>query len=121
MAEVRRRNTLLEGMVRLRKASPAINLTSAIVLFYIAENPGINVTELAELAHIETPTASRIVKALASPRSFDAEGGQARLVDVFDNVRDPRRRVLRLSPAGQELCAILETVISDAVPIGAQD
>jgi DNA-binding MarR family transcriptional regulator len=115
----RNRNAILDGIVHLRRAIPSINLTAAMVFFYIAENPGINVTELAEICGIEISTASRIVRSLASPSIEGALPPFHGFVEIFDNIEDLRGRVLYLSEAGRRLCEQLEGVIARATPIAA--
>ena len=118
MRAPRRRNAILEGMIQLRKISPTINLTGAIAFFYIAENAGINISELAELTNVELSTASRIVKSLAQSDCSAAQTAQRRgLIEIYDNLHDGRGRVLHLSAAGAELCASLDEVITHATPI----
>jgi DNA-binding MarR family transcriptional regulator len=83
----------------------------------VAENPGINMVELAEVCGITVPTASRVARALARA---DAEGSlppHYGLLEISNNPRDPRGRVLRLSADGRRLCEQIEVIIAQGAPI----
>ena len=69
---VRRRNSILEAIEQLRKTEPRINVTEMVVFFYVAENPGINIAELAQVAGLNMATASRSIRALAGPEDEGA-------------------------------------------------
>ena len=68
---VRRRNSALEILELFRRALPQPTVTDLTVLFYVAENPGINIAELADVARTTLATASRVARAFAAP---EAEG-----------------------------------------------
>jgi DNA-binding MarR family transcriptional regulator len=113
----RKRNAVLEAVVHLRRGAPSINLTAVMAFFYVAENPGINMVELAEVCGITVPTASRVARALGRA---DAEGSlppHYGLLEITNNPRDPRGRILRLSSDGKRLCEQIEGIISQASPI----
>jgi DNA-binding MarR family transcriptional regulator len=114
---VRKRNSLLEGIVYLKRTAPSINLTAMIVFFYVAENPGINMAVLAEVCGITLSAASRTSRSLGPP---DVEGSLPPfygLVDVFDNPRDPRGRNLQLSERGRLVCEQIDLIIAAASQI----
>lgn len=116
---VRRRNSILEAIEQLRKTEPRINVTEMVVFFYVAENPGINIAELAQVAGLNMATASRSIRALAGP---DAEGAlppHCGLIDIQPNPDDARGRILNLSEKGLGLCRKLDRVIRNAVPVEA--
>ncbi len=114
---IRKRNAVLEAVVYLRRGAPSINLTSLMVLLYVAENPGINMVELAQVCEITVPTASRVARALG--RS-DAEGSLPPyhgLLEISNNPNDPRGRHLSLSSDGRMICDHIERIIAERAPI----
>lgn len=113
----RRRNAVLEAVVQVRRGAPQINLTAVMAFLYVAENPGINMVELAEVCGITVPTASRVARALATATSEGALPPYYGLLEITNNPLDPRGRVLRLSQDGQRLCEKVEAVIREAHPI----
>ena len=116
---VRKRNSILEAIEQLRKIEPKINVTEMVVFFYVAENPGINIAELAQVAGLNMATASRSIRALADS---DAEGAlppSCGLIDIQPNPDDARGRILNLSEKGLGVCRKLDRVIRNAVPVEA--
>jgi DNA-binding MarR family transcriptional regulator len=116
---VRKRNAVLDAVVHLRRGAPSINLTAVMAFFYVAENPGINMVELAEVCGITVPTASRVARALATSGSEGALPPFYGLLEISNNPLDPRGRVLRLSEDGRRLCEQIEGIIAEANPIFA--
>jgi len=113
----RRRNSILESVLLLRKAHPEITINGIVAFLYIAENPGINIVELSQICGFNMPTASRVARALGPE---DVEGSlppYLGLVDIFLNPTDPRGRVLSISSQGRALCAKLDALIAEGVPI----
>jgi DNA-binding MarR family transcriptional regulator len=116
---VRRRNTVLAALELMRASAPRLTVTELTVLLYVAENPGINIAELAMVARLNMATASRSARSLAREDAPGALAPYAGLVELMDNPRDGRGRLLRLSPAGLALCAELDGLIEKADPIAA--
>jgi DNA-binding MarR family transcriptional regulator len=116
---IRRRNTVLAALELMRGAAPRLTVTELTVLLYVAENPGINIAELAMIARLNMATASRSARSLAQQGAPGALAPYAGLVELMDNPRDGRGRLLRLSPAGLSLCAELDGLIEKADPIAA--
>ena len=116
-ARVRRRNSLLESIETLRSLEPRINISELVVFFYVAENPGINIAELAQVAGMNMATASRSIRALTSAETEGALPPYCGLVDIQPNPDDARGRLLFLSAAGKSLCRDLDRVIRNAVII----
>lgn len=115
----RRRNSLLAALELMGASAPRLTVTELKVLLYVAENPGINVAELAMVARLNMATASRSVRSLACENTPGALAPYAGLVQVLNNPRDGRGRLLRLTPAGIALCDQLDAIIGRADPIGA--
>ena len=116
---VRRRNAFLASLELLRDSAPRLTVTEQIVLLYVAENPGINIAELAMVARLNMATASRSARSLAARDVPGALAPYAGLVELMDNPKDGRGRLLRLSPAGLALCDELDGLIRKADPIAA--
>jgi len=116
-SSARRRNSILGALEILRALDPGITINNLIVLLYVAENQGLNVSELAAICGLNKPTASRAVRALASVGEAGALPPHLGLVKLCRDGPAKNSRTLRLTPAGERLCARLERLIDDAVPI----
>ncbi len=117
VVRIRRRDAVLAALESFRKICPTISLTSVRAFLYVAENPGINVSELALACGLTDAGASRVARALAGrgierplPPSLD-------LLDCVTSAVDPRERLLWLSPRGQALAARIEHLIAAQTPI----
>ena len=117
VVRIRRRDAVLAALESFRRIYPPISLTSVRAFLYVAENPGINVTELALACGLTDAGASRVARALAGrdierplPPSLD-------LLDCVTSPVDPRERLLRLSSRGQALAARIEQLIAAQTPI----
>jgi DNA-binding MarR family transcriptional regulator len=117
VVRIRRRNAVLATLETFRRIHPPISLTSIRAFLYVAENPGINVSELAVACDLSDASASRVARALAGrgierplPPSLD-------LLSCVTSVGDPRERLLRLSARGQALAARIELLIAAQTPI----
>jgi DNA-binding MarR family transcriptional regulator len=116
-SRVRRRNSLLESIETLRGLEPRINISELVVFFYVAENPGINIAELAQVAGMNMATASRSIRAMTSTDTEGALPPYCGLIDIQPNPDDARGRLLFLSEAGKKLCRELDRIIRNAVAI----
>jgi DNA-binding MarR family transcriptional regulator len=114
---VRRRNAVLEVVELCRRTVPQLTVTDLVVIFYVAENPGINMAELAVIARTTLATASRVTRALASPETEGALPPYAGLLDLRPNPHYAKGRLLYLSQKGAELCARADQFIQDGVLI----
>jgi DNA-binding MarR family transcriptional regulator len=101
----------------VRGHCPEIGLTGILVMLYVAENPGINIAEVADICGLTDATASRTVRALTSPDSEGALPPSLGLLQIFPNPGDARGRVLFLSAEGKRLCRSLDDAIARASPI----
>jgi DNA-binding MarR family transcriptional regulator len=118
-SRVRRRNSVLESIEHLRSVEPRMNVTEMVVFFYVAENPGINIAELAQVAGLNMATASRSVRALADAETEGSLPPHCGLVDIQPNPDDARGRILNLSEGGRALCRRIDNIIRNAVPVDA--
>lgn len=116
---VRRRNSALEVLELFRRALPQPTITDLTVLFYVAENPGINIAELADVARTTLATASRVARAFAAP---DAEGAlppYLGLIELKPNPHYAKGRLLYLTETGAALMAEADKIIGDAIRIAS--
>jgi DNA-binding MarR family transcriptional regulator len=117
VVRIRRRDTVLAALESFRRVHPAISLTSVRAFLYVAENPGINVTELALACGLTDAGASRVARALAGPAIDRPLPPSLDLLDCQVSAIDPRERLLRLSPRGQALAERIEQLIAAHAPI----
>jgi DNA-binding MarR family transcriptional regulator len=115
---MRRRNSVLECLERCRRLARPMSLSHVTALLYIAENEGLNVTELAEICRTTTATASRTARALMAEGAIDALPPFFGLVEAHANPQDSKGRVLFLTDQGRRLRDEMDEFIRDAVPIG---
>ncbi len=116
----RRRNTLLAGIVLLKKQAPDITLSEMLAFLYVAENPGVRVKELAVLMETTDATASRASRSLLQADEPGArEPGRGWLL-MASNGREAVSRHLYLTEAGVELVQRLDALIESARPIGVR-
>jgi DNA-binding MarR family transcriptional regulator len=109
----RRFNTVLAVLELLHRAYPGLSMGPLRALLYVAENPGLSTSELAELCGVTLATASRTVRALAGPdiaRSLPPSLGLVRLVRLGE---DRRLVTVELSEAGRLLCRRFDQLIAD--------
>lgn len=111
----RRRNAVLETMERLRALGDGMTLNAMLVFMYVAENEGINVSELAQICRTTEATASRSARALAAPDSPAALPPALGLIELRQDPFDGRGRLLFLTAGGRRL----RDSIDDAIRRGA--
>jgi len=115
----RRRNVVLESMERLRAYGDGMTFNAMLVLMYVAENEGINVSELAQICRLTEATASRSARALASPESPGAMPPALGLIELRQDPYDGRGRLLYLTAAGRKLRDRLDETIRGAQTISS--
>ncbi len=91
-----------------------------VAFLYIAENQGLNVTELADICRTTTATASRTARALMAEGAMDSLPPFFGLVEARPNPEDSKGRVLFLTSAGRKLRDELDLIIEQAAPIARQ-
>lgn len=117
MTRIRRRNSVLAALERLRSGGEQLNLTEVLAYLYVCENEGLSVSELALLLRTTTATASRTVASLSEG---EASGG-LELVASRTNERHAQGRVLVLTPRGRRMREDIDRLIEQAVPIGSPE
>lgn len=114
---MRPRDSLLEALSLFRELNPTITVNEIITFLYTCENEGLSVQELAYVARMTEPTASRSVRSFGPAGSEWARPPACGLVEAFLNPQDGRSRVLHLTPAGREIRDRLDAIIREAVGI----
>ena len=97
--------TRILGLLRPKLAGSAFGLTEARVLFELAHTDQMAVTELRRTLDLDAGYLSRILS------RFIADG----LVERESSTTDARRRVVRLTRAGQAAFAEADTLQADAI------
>ncbi len=113
----RRRNAVLDIMERLRGFGDGMTFNAMLVFMYVAENEGINVSELAQICRMTEATASRSARALASPDSPGALPPSVGLLELRPDPFDGRGRLLFLTAAGRKFRDRIDDTISRGVTI----
>lgn len=114
----RRRNTLLAGLVLLKKLAPDITLSEMLAFLYVAENPGVRIKELAALMETTDATASRASRSLLQANEPGARAPGRGWLLMASNGREAVSRHLYLTEAGVELIQRLDALIESARLIG---
>lgn len=117
----RRRNSVLAGIEKFRAIDPNVTVTNIVTFLYVCENEGLSVTELGRLAGLSTATASRAIRALASPEAPWSLAPHLGLVKILAHGPQRNSKTLILTDAGAELLSDLDAIIADAVPIDPAD
>lgn len=109
----RRRNAVLASLEAARRRHPQIGLKNLVAFLYVAENPGIQMVELAEVTGLLLPTASRVVRALcdeATPGSLPPHMGLLRLEKPPEG--EPGARRIVLTGTGTALAEEIDRLIA---------
>jgi DNA-binding MarR family transcriptional regulator len=114
---MRTRNAVLQALVLFKALHPRVSVNEAIAFLYVAENEGLTVQELAELAGFTQSTASRSLRALGPPGSPWSQSPALGLAEAFINPHDGRSHVIHLSERGRALRQELEEIIARGAPI----
>ena len=118
LAATRRRNTGLDIMERMRAQGEGMTFNAMLVFMYVAENEGVNVTDLARMCRMTEATASRSARALAAPGTEAALPPSLGLLEMRQDPYDWRGRMLYLTALGKSLSTEIDASIRSAVAIG---
>ena len=113
-SEMRRRNTGLDIMERLRAQGEGMTFNAMLVFMYVAENEGINVSDLARICRMTEATASRSARAQAAPGVPGGLPPSLGLLELHPDPHDGRGRLLYLSEKGRKLRDSIDGVIREA-------
>jgi DNA-binding MarR family transcriptional regulator len=117
-ATMRRRNAGLDIMERMRAQGEGMTFNAMLVWMYVAENEGINVSDLARVCRVTEATASRSARSLAAPGTQGALPPSLGLLELRQDPYDGRGRLLYLTATGRKLRDVIDATIKDAVTIG---
>lgn len=114
---MRRRNTVLAAFELFRKMTPDLWINNVLTFLYVCENEGASVSEIAQVSRLLEATASRCIRSFSAPGAPGALKPALGLVELVEDPRDGRGRLVYLTPKGRALAAQIDALIGDAVPI----
>ena len=110
----RPRSVLVEALALFRGLNPTITVNEIATFLHACDQEGLTIQELADLADMTEPTASRSIRSFGPPGSEWARAPACGLVEAFLNPKDGRSRVLHLTPAGRAVRDRLDAIIGAA-------
>ena len=114
---MRTRSALLQALHAFKALDPRVSVNEVIAFLYAAENEGLTVQDMADVAGMTQSTASRSLRALGSPDSPWSQAPALGLLEAYLNPSDARSHVIHLTPAGRALRERLDEIIRDAIQI----
>jgi DNA-binding MarR family transcriptional regulator len=87
--------------------------------FYVAENPGVSILEVALLTDTSISTASRALRALLPDTDFMTLPPSLGLIRMEPNPNDGRSRMVFLTEAGEALRGQINAKLAEAILIEA--
>ncbi len=117
---MRSRNALLQGMHAFKAMDPRVSVNEVIAFLYAAENEGLSVQDVADLAGFTQSTASRSLRALGPAASPWSQPPALGLIEAYLNPHDGRSHVIHLTPAGREFRDRLDEIIRAAQTIAPE-
>jgi len=116
---MRARNGVLQAIALFKAMDARVSVNEVICFLYAAENEGLTVQDMADLAGMTQSTASRSLRALGPPESPWSQPPALGLLEAYLNPTDARSHVIHLTAAGRALRDRLDAIIRDARPIVA--
>lgn len=113
----RRRDTVLAALEAFRSVDRGVTVSNILAFLYVAENEGISISELAAVAALNKPSASRSVRALAVKGARWARSPYLGLVEVCAQGPARNSKTLRLTTEGVALRERLDDLIRACTPI----
>ena len=114
---MRPRDSLLEALSYFKEIAPGVTVNEIITFLYTCENEGLSVQELAYVARMTEPTASRSIRSFGPAGADWARPPALGLVEAFLNPNDGRSRIIHLTEEGRAVRSRLDAVISQAISI----
>jgi DNA-binding MarR family transcriptional regulator len=114
---MRPRDSLLEALSYFKEIAPGVTVNEIITFLYTCENEGLSVQELAYVARMTEPTASRSIRSFGPPGTDWARAPALGLVEAFLNPNDGRSRIIHLTEEGRAVRSRLDAVIRQAIAI----
>ena len=114
---MRPRDSLLEALSYFKEIAPGVTVNEIISFLYTCENEGLSVQELAYVARMTEPTASRSIRSFGPAGADWARPPALGLVEAFLNPNDGRSRIIHLTDEGRAVRTRLDAVIKQAIAI----
>ena len=108
----RSRRVLVEALALFRSLNPTITVNEIATFLHACDNEGLTIQELADMARMTEPTASRSIRSFGPPGSEWARAPACGLVEAFLNPNDGRSRVVHLTAAGRAIREQLDEIIA---------
>ena len=102
---LRQLNYELVKELGLFKHRAGLSFSQRHILYHIKNNISLSIQELADFLHVEHSTMSRNIKKLV----------QSGLVDIYQDEKDKRRKVITLSAAGESRLAEATDSINETI------
>ena len=117
---MRSRNAVLQALSLFKGLDPRVSVNEVIAFLYAAENEGLTVQDVADLAGMTQSTASRSLRALGPTDSPWSQAPALGLLEAYLNPTDGRSHVIHLTATGRALRERLDTIIGEAVQIAPE-
>lgn len=114
---MRSRNAVLQALALFKGLDARVSVNEVIAFLYAAENEGLTVQDMADIAGMTQSTASRSLRALGPADSAWSQAPALGLLEAYLNPTDGRSHVIHLTQAGRELRERLDSIIRAAVQI----
>lgn len=120
LKSARKRNSVLHGLEVLRSEAPTLTVTQALLFLYVAENCDITMSELALVAGLRLPTASRAARGITAMDAPHSLPPHADLLDVRPNPDNANSRIVNLSTKGRIVAGQVKAVVRAPAPVDAR-
>jgi DNA-binding MarR family transcriptional regulator len=117
---MRSRNAVLQALSLFKDLDARVSVNEVIAFLYAAENEGLTVQDMADVAGMTQSTASRSLRALGPAGSPWSQAPALGLLEAYLNPRDGRSHVIHLTATGRDLRERLDTIIREAVQIAPE-
>jgi DNA-binding MarR family transcriptional regulator len=114
---MRSRNALLQALHAFKALDARISVNEVIAFLYAAENEGLSVQDVADVAGMTQSTASRSLRALGPAASPWAQAPAVGLIEAYLNPHDGRSHVIHLTAAGRDFRDRLDEIIRQGATI----
>lgn len=117
---MRSRNAVLQALSLFKGLDARVSVNEVIAFLYAAENEGLTVQDMADVAGMTQSTASRSLRALGPPDSPWSQAPALGLLEAYLNPHDGRSHVIHLTATGRALRERLDGIIREAVQIAPE-
>lgn len=116
-SDIREQDSVLACLERMRELHSDLGMLDVCVLLLVAERPGVTLADIEFHLGIPKITASRALRAFATPDFRNALPPALGLVDLRRNSRDSRTLRAHLTDRGESLVQALNELISKGAQI----